>query len=1216
MTNNFAQIMRLFFAALVLCLGLGAAAFAQNETSASITGQVTDSTGAAIASATVEVRNTNTGEVRRVQTNGEGGYTASPLAPGSYTISVEQTGFKKSVVNATLSAQDRRPIDIALEIGELSQIVTVTDEPPLIQDSATGQALISGNQVTELPLNNRNFIRLLETIPGVSSDLSDESSFGLTSLASVSINGLRRNAVNYLVDGVSNTDVGSNITLLSTPTVDSIQEFKVLTSNYTAEIGRSGGGSVIIVTRGGGNKVHGSLYEFARNDYFNANSFFNNRAGRNLDGTPRQPVPKLRYHNFGGTIGGPVFFPAFNEGGPTIYNGKNKTFFFFSEEQRRIKRGISDASAVVPSTLERQGNFSATLGNPICRVTNPTTQAITFASTATGTCPTDGVLFMTADTAGNTIQVRQNQIFRPSDNRPYAGNIIPLTDIDPRSLGLLAAYPAANVGSNGFTFSPVNINNTRQEVVRIDHNFSANHKIFGRYTQDTSNTQETGGLFNGINLPNVSTTDTKVPGRVFAVSYTGIFSSALVNEFTYNYSTNTIDSQLIGRGRRSDYENAGAIGEFFPNENTQGIIPRFDSRFTSIGSTQGYSIEYGNSTFRDVLTYTLANHIFKFGGEFTKEFKNENLGGGSSGGTFGFSPIQTQGTVTVPATPTVVSVTGTGDSFGSFLLGRANTFSESQFDPRVHLRFGRREAFAQDTWKIRPNLTLDFGVRYQYFVPPTDRDNLLVSFNPQLYRAPTASLFNAASPTTSVCTSVTCAAFNTAVLDPLNGIERVGVNSPFGKSIYPSDKNNFSPRFGLAYQPEFKGGIGRAIFGSAGKSVIRLGYGFYYDQPLVGIVENTVFFSPPVNTSVSFISTPTQVITFSNPGAPSGLSATSPVGATYTARSLANGAIAPDFGTPVAQVYSFGIQREVFKNAVIDISYVGTKGDHLIRRRNINFVTPADVARVTAANINSARPYLGYGVITQLETSAKSRYNGLLSSFNYRLARGFTVTLAYTFSKTLTDSTNDRDPIDDPQNPFDLRQEYAEARTSRPHIFSASYVYELPFFRKSENSLVRLLLGGYQVSGITQIESGAPIARVTVADTLGNLRGLYPNYTGDPNGGLAGTIDSVTGLPFIFDPTAFAPAPNGEFGNSRRAFGRLPGRNQTNLALSKQFYFNKERTIYLQLRAESFNLFNHTQFTGTGTTLPTAGGLSNTVFGRPTSTRAPREFQFGLKLIF
>ena len=1208
MKNKFIQLMRLCLGALALCLCLNGFSFAQEETSATITGQVTDSTGAAVANATVVVTNTETQQQRSVQTDDNGAYTVFPLIPGTYTVSVEQSGFKKTVINTTLNARDRRPIDIVLEVGAPSETVTVTDEPPLLQDSPTGQTLVSGNQVTELPLNNRNFIRLLETIPGVSSSLDDESNFGLTSRADVSINGLRRNAVNYLVDGVSNTDVGSNITLLSTPTVDSIQEFKVLSSNYTADIGRSGGGVVTLTTRGGGNDFHGSLYEFVRNDYFNANTFFNNRVPRRADGSIVANVPKLRYNNFGGTISGPVYFFGFGEGVPVIYKGKNRTFFFFSSEVRRIKRGVSDASATTPSVAERQGNFSGRLGNLICR-----TGTGGFAtSTSNSSCSTANTTpIQLTDTAGNQILLRQNQIFNPFTNVPFANNTIPTNLFDPRAAALLAAYPLPNTGTNGFTFSPVNINNTRQETFRLDHNFTPNHKIFGRYTQDTSDTLETGGLFAGSAFPDIATTSTKVPGKVFAVSYTGIFSNSVVNEFTYNYSTNTINSSLVGRGRKTDYPGAENIREFF-DDNTQGIIPGISTRFSLLQSTQGYSIEYGNSTFRDNLTITTPKHILKFGGEMTFEFKNENLGGNSNAGTFTFSNAQSQGFIGT----TAITGTGitTGDSFASFLLGRASAYSEAQFDPRVRFRFGRTEFYAQDTWKFRPNISIDFGVRYQYFRPVKEVNNLLVTFDPALYKP--------VNPATD-CAQAACTSIITARVDPLNGIARAGVNSRFGEQIIPSDKNNFSPRVGIAYQPDFKGGIGRMLFGEAGKSVIRAGYGFYYDQALVGIFENATFFTPPVNTAVSFSSTATNVITFSNPSSdPNAVPGQPVVGTTFPVRNLGTGgAIAPDFQTPESQVWSIGIQREVFKNAVVDISYVGTKGDHLIRRRNINFITPAQAiaagaSSTTAGNTNAFRPYVGFSNILYYETSAKSRYHGLLSSFNYRLAKGFTITAAYTFSKTLTDSTNDRDAVDDPQNAFDTQPEYAEARTSRPHIFSLSYVYELPFFRKSDNKLARLLLGGYQISGITQLESGAPVARVTVFTTNNLTRGLYPNVVSDPRGGLARTIDPVTGLPFVFDPTALTPAANGQFGNLGRAFARQFGRKQTNLAIMKQFYFNTERTTYLQLRVESFNLFNTTQFTGVGTTLPTAGPLSDTVFGRPTGARLPREFQFGAKLYF
>jgi hypothetical protein len=1167
------------------------AAIAQEEITGAISGQVTDANGAVVQGATVSVVNNETKAARKVQTNEEGLFTITNLVPGTYSVTIEASGFKTYLQSAlVLNARDRRSVNASMEPGNIGEMVTVTSQETGVLDSPTTQALVSNAQIVELPLNNRNFIRLLEAgVPGVSSDLSDETGFGLTSTASVSINGMRRNAVNYFVDGVQNTDVGSNITLLSTPTVDAIKEFKVLSSNFTAEIGRSGGGAVTIVTRGGGNDFHGTIYEFVRNDRFNANSYFNNRQGRRADGSLVTPVPKLRYNNFGGTFSGPVMLPMFGEGGRTHWSGKNKTFFFFSEEVRRITRGQTDASATVPSLAQRGANggnfdYSTTLALPIFR-----TPAGAFTTTATGNTPVTAL-----DTAGNLIQIRQNQIFRQSDNRPYAGNIIPRTDVDARAIALLAAYPIANVAGNpnGFLFSRIDILNTRQETIRIDHVFNEKHSLVGRYTHDLSETVEPLGLFFGAGFPGIPTSETRVPGQVFATSLTSLLSPSLVNEATFNFSSNLIGSQNVGRVRSSDYPGSNQIAEVFP-ENNQDIIPRMNTRFTLIGASQGYGIAYKNFLVRDNVTWNRNNHTFKFGGEISFEQKNEN-GSNNTQGTFDFSTIQTQGFVGTAA------ITGTGDSFASFLFGRANVYSEAERDVLLNLRFGRREFFFQDTWKARPNLTLDFGVRYQFYVPPIDQDNIFGSFDPALF-----------NPARVQCTTAACTAFTTAGTDPLNGIGIAGTTSRFGRKIGPSDLNNFSPRLGLAWSPNFESGLGRFLFGAPTKSVVRAGYGFYYDQPLVGIFEQAAFTSPPFSQVPTFTSTPANVVTFSSPNAGA-------APGTIAARTLV--ATSNDFKSPETQQWSLGIQREVFRNAVMDVAYVGTKGDFLIRRRNINFQLPADIVRVGTANAGALRPFLGYAAITYIETSAKSRYHGLLSSFNYRLGSRFTLTMAYTWSKNLTDSTNDRDAVDDPQNPFDVRTEYAEARTSRPHIFSASYVYELPWFSKSTNTAKRLLLGGYQISGITNFESGAPVPRVAVSDLLSGQRGNYPNRVSDPGAGLAGTIDPRTRLPFIFDPNAFSTNAVGTFGNAGRAFSRLPGRNQTNLSLVKNIYFNSERNFYLQLRAESFNVFNHTQFlmaAGAATTFPVTGNPADTLaFGRPTGTRPPREWQFAAKLYF
>ncbi|HZN07397.1 MAG TPA: carboxypeptidase regulatory-like domain-containing protein [Pyrinomonadaceae bacterium] len=1183
--------LRAILLSLALILAFSGAAFSQEEITAAISGQVTDSTGALVQNASVTVVNDETKAERKTTTSEDGSYTITNLTPGTYTLTIEVANFKRYVQTALiLNARDRRAINVTLEAGTIGEMVTVTSQETGVLDSPTTQALVSNAQIVELPLNNRNFIRLLEAgIPGVSSDLSDETGFGLTSVASVSINGMRRNAVNYFVDGVQNTDVGSNITLLSTPTIDAIREFKVLSSNYTAEIGRSGGGAVTIVTRGGGNDFHGTLYEFVRNDRFNANAFFNNRQGRRADGSLVAAVPKLRYNNFGGTFSGPVMLPRFGEGGPTHWSGKGKTFFFFSEEVRRITRGQADASGTVPSLAQRGFNggdfdFSSTLGLPIFR-----TPAGAFTTVATGNTPV-----MVTATNGALIQARQSQIFRASDNRAYVNNIIPRADADFRAIALLNAYPLANSPNNpnGFVFSRIDVLNTRQETIRIDHSFNQNHNLFGRYTHDLSETVEPLGLFFGAGFPGIPTSETRVPGQVFATSLTSLFSPTVVNEATFNFSSNLIASANVGRVRSSDYPGSNAIVEVFP-ENNQDIIPRMNTRFTLIGATQGFNIAYKNYLVRDIVTWNRGGHTFKFGGEFSWEEKGEN-GSNNTQGTFDFSAVQTQGLAGTAA------ITGTGDSFASFLLGRANAYTEAERDVILNLRFGRREFFFQDTWKIRPNLTLDFGVRYQYYVPPVDKNDIYASFDPALF-----------NPSKVVCTTPACTAFSLAQTDPLNGIGIANRNSRFGRKINPADKNNFSPRLGIAWSPNYESGLGRFLFGESNKSVIRAGYGFYYDQPLVGIFEQAAFTSPPFSQLPSFTSTPTNVITFSNPsaGAPPG---------TLAPRALI--AIANDFKTPETQQWSLGVQREIFRNAVLDVAYVGTRGDFLIRRRNINFQEPDDIVRVGTANAGTLRPFLGYGAITYIETSAISRYHGLLSSFNYRLSNDLTFTAAYTWSKNMTDSTNDRDAIDDPQNPFDTSTEYAEARTSRPHMFSASYVYELPWFRKSESAAKRLLLGGYQISGITNIESGAPIPRVAVSDSLAGQRGTYPNRISDPGAGLAGTIDPRTTLPFIFDPTAFSVNAIGTYGNAGRSFARLPGRNQTNLSLVKNIYFNTEKTFYLQLRAEAFNVFNHTQFVmaaGAATTFPVTGNPADTLsFARPTGTRPPREWQFAGKLYF
>jgi hypothetical protein len=462
------------------------------------------------------------------------------------------------------------------------------------------------------------------------------------------------------------------------------------------------------------------------------------------------------------------------------------------------------------------------------------------------------------------------------------------------------------------------------------------------------------------------------------------------------------------------------------------------------------------------------------------------------------------------------------------------------------------------------------------YPPVTDADNVLTNFSPAAYNP-------AAAPG---CANPACSLITVGTGDPLNGIIVAGRNSPFGDAIYAFDKKTLQPRAGLAWDP-----VGN------GRTILRTAYGLYFDQPLVGIFEQNAFTNPPFVNTVSL-----QNAQLSNPRA-----GTTPT--TTGVRNLIG--IGDDFKTPRTQQWNVGVQRQLYARGIAEVSYVGMHGDHLIRPIDINYPQPADVVRLNSVNL--ARPYLGYGSITIRETTARANYWGILTSFRHDAGAAGSLTLNYTLSRNRTDSTNDRDAIDIPQNPLDLAAEYADARTDRRHIFTANYVYSLPFFRNSTNAVLKNVLGGWEVAGITTINSGQPMPRI-LEDTNGFRRGNRPDLVGDPGAG------EQTANLYWFNPNAYAPAADGTFGSSRRAEFRQPGRNQTDLSVSKNWAFSG--TMRFQFRADMINAFNHTQWLGDAV----ANGLDNTctmslttcnppndTFGQILNTRAPREIQLGFK---
>ncbi|HEX7176682.1 MAG TPA: carboxypeptidase regulatory-like domain-containing protein [Pyrinomonadaceae bacterium] len=1153
--------------ALVACaLTLSATtAFAQ-EVTGSILGTVTDTAGAAVPNAEVTLTSTNTREERKIQTDEDGNYTFTQLRPGVYDIAVRTQGFKEHVSQGfEVNVNDRKTLNFTLEAGAVSETITVTSEAPLIQTTPTVGDVVENRRVVEIPLNNRNFMQLLTLIPGVTSSGSSEIGIGLTNVVDFSINGTRRNSINFLVDGVTNTDVGSNVTLLSVPTVDSIQEFRVITSVPSAEFGRSGGGVVNIITRGGGSDFHGTLYEFVRNDRLNANSFFNNAngtfgpndatvlAGLATAGEPRTPRPKLRYNNFGYLVSGPIFIPGH-------YNtNRDKTFFLFSHEFRRIIRAPSLASAItVPSLLERQGNFSE---------------------------------------AGNL------PIFDPLTNLQFPGNIIPSARINPAAVALLSLYPEPNIPSttagrapNRYAVVTPNIQNTRQETIRIDHNFSSTHRLTGRYTHDLSATRELGGLFFGATIPDIATTNTNVPGEVLAIGLTSTFGPNIVNEATFTFSGNKITSDLIGR-----YNSDLSVphNEIF-EQNNSGLPPIINiTGQPTIGSGQLFDVKYRNWNPKNNVTMIRGSHTFKFGGEVSFESKDENAASNTQG-TYGFTGITTR----------VGNNAGIG--LADFLLGRAASYAEPERDVIEHLRFGRTEFYFQDTWKVRPNFQLDYGIRYYRFRQPYDTEDVLATFLPEFYdrsRAPT-------------CANVSCTLFTLSTFDLTNGFAYAGQNSPFGRQVQKSDKNDWGPRIGFAWDPR-----------GEGKMVLRGGYGVYYDQALVGIVEQNSFTTPPFNNSISLTGTFASPVPFGSPA---------PVAATTRGNLGTVNATTDPFVTPIVQQWSLTWQQEPFRNTVFEVGYAGSAGNHLIRPVDINAPTPTEILNAASgvagcdpallasnnpANcINLARPFRGFGTITDRQTTATSRYHGLISSFRMRTAKGLTAQMSYTWSKNITDATNDRDAIDVPQIRTDFTLERAVSRLDRTHVFVASYVYEVPTFGSgfAKTTAGRLLLSGWEIAGITTAQTGLPLNRVVQGSATVPARGSRPNLISDPTQNIP--VNPAGGIPYAFNPLAFQTTLSGQIGNSPRSPFRFPSQFFTDVNLSKNLIFTEN--IRVQLRAEFFNIFNKTIFNDVFQTipdrLPTDAAFNsvqnliniNSQFGQFFSTRDPRQVQLGLKFYF
>lgn len=1197
-----------FIAAMALCMCLSGLAAAQ-EITGGIVGSVRDANGAGVPNATVTITDPAKGNlVVRSLTTGSGGEFSAPNLPVSiYSITVEAANFKKAVnTNIKLDVGQRRTVDVTLEAGRVEEVVTVQADPVAVNlTSATNGTIISGDQVRELPTNNRNFIQLITLAPGVSNDLSDQVYVGTTNpagqanIVSISVNGARSSQNTYTVDGADVTDRGSNITIQAYPSFDSIGEFNVLRSLYPAESGRSGGGQVNIVTKSGTSQFHGSVYEFIRNDAFNANnvevnSLTNPPLGRDDNGKAKRSP--FRYNDYGYTIGGPVYFFNFGENDGGMFRRYNRTFFFWSQEFRKDTR-YPTLTSTVPTALQRTGQFTV----PIC------------LHVTAGVC----------DTVQNGSPASPGQL---ASINPIAQQY--LTNIYNK-------LPLPNLGANTLVFPTFATSKFHQEILKIDHSFNDKLSMYYRFENDTIPTIDPNSLFSsGSGLPGVATTSTDSPGRTHTVSMTYAASSNLIFEGLYTYGYGAILSHNIGLLALVN----SPITPPLPFQNQRDRVPTISGAgFSNLSSFGPYDNFSWKGNIGGSATWIKGSHTMKFGAIYSKYRKNENALAGNNEGIY--SAFNTPGGTSAVVAPDpdgpgpLPGGNSTDQAWANFLMGTNVSLTQASFDYTANLYQKTFEAYAQDEFKVRKNITFYYGVRYSYFGPPWDKNGRLTAFDPTIWnlsKAPQVTgAGNRVPGTGNFCNGLIVQSDAPAVSFP-NCTPTV---SPWGKYVMEPQKHDFAPRIGIAWDP----------FGD-GKTSIRSGYGIYHEQVLNGDFEQNIGINPPFQITCAVTG-----VSLNNP-TPGGCA----VAAANTAVSIRS--VDPHWKTPYMQHWSLDVQRQLTSRTVFSVGYYGSKGTHLIGGFEMNDLpprfaiglgstacavgastTPSAPCQVDGAPFYSSaataildqiRPFRGYRSIQDVEPRYNSSYHSMQVSATHRFSGASQVQLAYTWSKNLTDAQNDRSTA--PQNTYNLELEKARAALDRRHILTVNFNYELPFY-KDQKGAAGKILGGWQLSGIGTYQTGLPFSpTVSSFDASGLglipalVAGARPNIVNgcNPNEGAPHTVQQWYNVAcFVPTPTSPNAAPS-VVGNAARNIIEGPPTKRVDLILAKNFTFAER--IRVQLRAEAYNVFNITNprtfstlTTFTTTTAPVSmGGNGSSTFGRISTFRDPRVMQFAAKVSF
>ncbi len=1181
-------------------LSLAVLLFVANTLAQGLTGQisgvVTDSGGAAIPNAKITISNQETARVVSITADSEGNFFAPPLLSGTYTLVVEASGFKKfEQKGILLSANDKLALRrIVLEVGDVSQTVTVTAEAALVKtESAERAGLIDEQQIANIPLKGRDYMGLVKLLPGVV-DTANREAPGWNNLGGVSINGSRGGTINLTLDGVSSLDTGSQLGPYLAPGLDAIGEVKVLLTNYQAEYGRSSGGTINVVIKNGTRDFHGGGFYFKRHEQFNANEFFNNL--RNI------PKQRYRFNYWGGNIGGPVYIPGTN-----FNKNKDKLFFFWSQEYLPRLYPTRQGTITYPTALERAGNFSQSLdtNGRLIPVRDPS---------KTGACT------LTDTTAC------------------FPGNIIPTNRIDTNGQKLLSIFPLPNFNAASVNYNYNNVFQSqvdqprREEILRMDWNISSKTTFYARGIQ---NYEAFRGDFNFVLASNVwpqFPIEYSIDSKGIVSTLIHSFSSTITNEFTFGVNRafqNVAPLNQAGIDRNDRVKLGLSLPQFFPASNPLRLLP--NATFGGIPNATQFNIEqrfpfFGTNNiwnYSDNLSIVKGNHNIKTG--FYFEYTTRNAARSAAfNGTFNFDR-------------NVNNPLDTNHPFANALIGSVNAYTEANNKLNGYARYRNIEWFAQDTWKVARRFTIDGGLRFYYIEPTYSEDTNLVYFDSKLYDRTKQPALMAPFCLNNL---TTCSGNNRVARNPITGAIAPsvkigtfadGTGTAFqgmrqvSERVFKTPPIQLAPRIGFAYD----------VFGD-GKTSVRGGIGVFYDRFNDDQVLQQVEQPPNLITATANFTTIRDLLATPLSISPAGVNAVDP---SYKPTAVYN--------------YSLGVQRDIGWNTVVDVAYVGSLARHLLQRLSLNSVNygarflPANIDRTVAGGTtplpdNFLRPIPGYGDIQLIETGGNSNYHGLQTSLNRRFSNSLSFGASYTWSKVMTLVNGNNEAI----NPFIDRKvrNYGRAGNDRTHNFVLNYVYRVPSLSKYwDNTVSRQIFSGWELSGVTSFLSGAPsgigYALVAARDLVGGggagvdsrvvlvANAVLPrdqratacsHAFAATNTQLSTSVVPVgchLNVNSVLPPTTAGD--NGR-GNAAKDLFRLPGSNNWDISLFKNFNLFKEGKVRMQYRLEMYNAFNHTQFTGVDTTarFDASNNQVNALFGSYTSAANARRIVMGLKLNF